>query len=89
MLPQVRREASAWQQAAGHFQIAADSARAADAAHYHAFQAIRTALQDEHLLTANETAKMDTWRHRARKRGLLNYCLSAALGGTVYLLFKP
>ncbi|QKG57002.1 hypothetical protein GKZ68_10410 [Hymenobacter sp. BRD128] len=89
VLPLVRREASAWQGSASQFAQSARTYRAADSLHYHAFQQVRGALQDERLLTANETAKMDTWRHRARKRGLLNYLLTAALGGSFYLLFKP
>lgn len=89
VLPAVRREASAWQAAAGHFQTAADSLRAADAAHYRAFQAVRGALQDQRLLTANETASAELWRHRARKRGLLTYALLALLGGAGYVFLKP
>ncbi len=88
VLPLVRQEASYWQAASSHFQTAADSLRAADAAHYRAYLAVRAALGDQLLLTANETAKVESWRHRARKRGVLNYALLALLGGVGYLTFK-
>jgi ferric-dicitrate binding protein FerR (iron transport regulator) len=81
VLPLVRREALLW-------KAATDSLRTADAAHYRAFQSVRGALQDERLVTANETAKAEAWRGRARKRGLLNYLLLALVGGVSYLSFK-
>jgi hypothetical protein len=87
VLPLVRREASAWQQAAGHFQSASDSLRVAYVARGAAYQKIRGALLDQQLLTANETAKADQWKRRAHKRGWLNILLLAALGGVVYLSF--
>ena len=87
VLPMVRKEAAAWQQAAGHFQSASDSLRVAYVARGQAYQKIRGALLDQQLLTANETAKAIQWEHRARKRGWLNYLLLAALGGLGYLSF--
>lgn len=89
VLQKVRREAATWQLASQHFQTAADSLRAADTAHYHAYQATHSALLSQQLLTTNETAKVEVWRHRARKRGLLNYALLALLSGAGYVFLKP
>ena len=89
VLPLVRREASAWQQAAGHFQSAGDSLRVAYVARGQAYQKLRGAMLDQQLLTANETAKAEGWRQCARRRGLLNYLLAAALAGSGYFILKP
>jgi hypothetical protein len=78
VLPLVRREANAW-------KAAADSAQAASQARARANQALRSALQGQQALTANETASVELWRHRARKRGLLTYLLLGALVGSTYL----
>ncbi len=85
VLPLVRREASAWQRAAWHFQTAGDSLRVAYVARGAAYQKLRGAMLDQQLLTTNEVAKAEGWRKRAQRRGLLNYLLLAAAG---YLCFK-
>lgn len=79
VLSVVRREAASW-------KLAADSAHAASLARGRAYQQLRGALLDQQLLTANETANADLWRHRARRRGLLSYLLLAGIGGSAYLL---
>jgi hypothetical protein len=82
-LPLVRREASAWQQAAGHFQSAGDSLRVAYVARGAAYQKLRGALLDQQLLTANEVAIRTQWKAKARKRGWLNYGLTLLLLASV------
>ncbi len=88
VLPLVRREAQAWQQAAGHFQTAGDSLRVAYVARGQAYQQLRGALFDQRLLTANETAKAIGWQQRAQRRGWLNCLLLGALASVGYLSLK-
>ena len=85
-LPLVRREATAWQATAGAYQLSVRAAWRADSLHYRAFQNVRGALQDERLVSQNEAAKFVQERHRARRRGLLNYLLTTALCGVGYLV---
>jgi hypothetical protein len=88
VLPLVRREACAWQRAAGHFQSASDSLRVAYVARSAAYQTLRGAMLDQQLLTANETAKAIGWQQRARRRGWLNCLLLGALASVGYLSLK-
>jgi hypothetical protein len=88
VLPLVRREAGAWQQAAGHFQSASDSLRVAYVERGHAYQKVRGALLDQQLLTANETAKAVGWQQLAQRRGWLNCGLAVLLATLGYHSLK-
>ncbi|MGI4742610.1 MAG: hypothetical protein ACRYG7_46220 [Janthinobacterium lividum] len=89
VLPLVRQEAAAWHRSAAHFQSAADSLGQADVLHLRAFQAEKRALQAQAGLLREESARAAQWKHRARRRGLLNYVLLALAGGAGYAFLRP
>jgi hypothetical protein len=84
VLPLVRLEAAAWRAAAVGYRSAHDSLRRADAGHRAAYQSEQQATAGLGNLLANSETVADAWKGKARKRGLLNALLLAALGGVGY-----
>lgn len=89
MLPVVRAAAAAWRTTAGQYERGARQLGAADFTHTDAYEAQRRAFEGQARLLASAEADTDRWRHRARRRGVTNFLLSAAVGGLGYLLLKP
>jgi hypothetical protein len=87
-LPKVRKEAARWQQAAGHFQTARDSAKWALAYTKQELRATDERLVLKDKLIMSKDTEVDWWKKVARRRGFLNYCLAAVSAGLGYLLLK-
>lgn len=78
-LPLARQEAASWQRSSNHFEQAHLRDSTATVREQEVGASLQRAWQGEHKLRISDRAELSQFRHKAHKRGLLNWLLAGAL----------